>query len=157
MDDLFLAISDPTRRAILRLLSGTQMPAGAIAAHFNQQRPAISKHLATLRQAGLLTETRRKQERLYAVRPGSLDPLRVFIAEIRPPDDGVIRTATAKILARGPSAFVPAPTRPIEPAAALTKRKSQPMPLSPSSEPAHSDAPEKPPANASPGFNMEFD
>lgn len=157
MDDVFPAISDPTRRAILLLLSGKQMPAGAIAAHFDQQRPAISKHLAILRQAGLLTETRRKQERLYAIRPGSLDSLRVFIAEIRPPDDGVLQTATARILARGPSAFVPAPPKPSELAAAPTRRESQSMTRALAHEPVQSEAPEDPTSAASPSFNLEFD
>lgn len=157
MDDVFPAISDPTRRAILRLLSGKQMPAGAIAAHFDQQRPAISKHLAILRQAGLLTETRRKQERLYAIRPGSLDSLRVFIAEIRPPDDGVLQTATARILARGPSAFVPAPPKPSELAAVPTRRESQSIPRALAHEPVQSEAPEDPTSAASPSFNLEFD
>ena len=157
MDDVFPAISDPTRRAILRLLSGKQMPAGAIAAHFDQQRPAISKHLAILRQAGLLTETRRRQERPYAIRPGSLDPLRVFLAEIRPPDDGVIQTATARILARGPSAFVPAPPRPTNLSDTVTKRESQSLTPAPTNEPAHSDAPEEPATTATRGFNLEFD
>ena len=157
MDDLFQAISDPTRRAILRLLSGSQMPAGAIAAHFNQQRPAISKHLAILRLAGLLTETRRRQERLYAIRPGSLDPLRVFIAEIRPPEDGVIQAATARILARGPSKLAPSPQRQTNISSAVTMRLAQPITPSPSDEPADSGAPEKPAAAANPVFNLEFD
>lgn len=157
MDDVFPAISDPTRRAIIRLLSGRQMPAGAIAAHFNQQRPAISKHLAILRQAGLLTETRRKQERLYAIRPGALDPLRVFIAEVRPPDDGVIQTATARILGRGPSKLAPAPQRQTNLSSAVTMRQAQPITPSPSDGATDSDAPEKPTSVTNPVFNLEFD
>jgi DNA-binding transcriptional ArsR family regulator len=43
--DVFQAIADPTRRAILLLLSAQALTAGAIAANFDSSRPAVSKHL----------------------------------------------------------------------------------------------------------------
>jgi len=58
-DTVFRAIADPTRREILRLLRGGRYNVGEIAANFRTSRPAISKHLRSLRSAGLITIQRR--------------------------------------------------------------------------------------------------
>jgi DNA-binding transcriptional ArsR family regulator len=68
--DVFRAISDPTRRALLDRLRGGPAPVNVLAAEFAQTRPAISKHLRVLRDARLVSETRAGRERLY-----ELDPL----------------------------------------------------------------------------------
>ena len=73
-DDIFAALADPTRREILVLLNGKQLPAGIIAQRFPQRRPAISKHLTILKRAGILTESRQAQKRLYAIRSEALRP-----------------------------------------------------------------------------------
>jgi DNA-binding transcriptional ArsR family regulator len=65
--DVFKALSDPTRREILRLLRDGDLAAGAIAEHFDISKPSISHHLATLRHAGLITAERRGQEILYSL------------------------------------------------------------------------------------------
>ena len=52
--DVFRAIADPTRRAILDRLRGGPAPVNALAADFSQSRPAISKHLRVLRNAELV-------------------------------------------------------------------------------------------------------
>jgi DNA-binding transcriptional ArsR family regulator len=70
--DPFRAIADPTRRAILARLRAGPVAVNALAAAFEQSRPAISKHLRVLREAGLVTEERRGRERLYRLRPESL-------------------------------------------------------------------------------------
>jgi len=57
-DSVFRAISDPTRREILKILRADQQTVGSIAHNFRMSRPAISKHLRVLRSAGLV-ETRR--------------------------------------------------------------------------------------------------
>jgi DNA-binding transcriptional ArsR family regulator len=51
---VFRAIADPTRREILGLLRGRRHTVGELAANFRTSRPAISKHLRTLRSAGLV-------------------------------------------------------------------------------------------------------
>jgi DNA-binding transcriptional ArsR family regulator len=51
---IFKAIADPTRRRILRLLRTGGQTVGAIASHFPTSRPAISRHLRLLRNAGLV-------------------------------------------------------------------------------------------------------
>jgi DNA-binding transcriptional ArsR family regulator len=57
-DRVFKAISDPTRREILRLLSGGRQTVGEIAGNFRTSRPAISRHLRLLRCAGLVVARR---------------------------------------------------------------------------------------------------
>ena len=63
-DDVFRAIADPTRRAILDRLRAGPANAGALAADFRVSRPAISKHLRLLRSAGLVATRRRGTARL---------------------------------------------------------------------------------------------
>ncbi|HUM10360.1 MAG TPA: metalloregulator ArsR/SmtB family transcription factor [Myxococcaceae bacterium] len=67
--DVFRAIADPTRRAILDRLRGGGAPVNALAAEFTQSRPAISKHLGVLRRARLVREQRSGRERIYTLDP----------------------------------------------------------------------------------------
>ncbi len=67
--DVFRAIADPTRRAILDRLRAGPANAGALAADFRSSRPAISKHLRVLREARLVVDARIGRERLYRVDP----------------------------------------------------------------------------------------
>jgi DNA-binding transcriptional ArsR family regulator len=83
--DVFRAIADPTRRAILDRLRAGPAKAGALAADFRSSRPAISRHLRVLRQARLVVDTRIGRERIYTVDPvplqsvaGWLEGYRVF-------------------------------------------------------------------------------
>jgi DNA-binding transcriptional ArsR family regulator len=68
-NDVFRAIADPTRRAILDRLRAGPANAGALAADFRQSRPAISKHLRVLREARLVIDTRLGRERVYEIDP----------------------------------------------------------------------------------------
>lgn len=54
--DVFQAIADPTRRAILTLVATQSMSAGAIASNFDTARPTISKHLQILTECELLSQ-----------------------------------------------------------------------------------------------------
>lgn len=67
--DVFRAIADPTRRAILDRLRAGPAPVNALAADFELSRPAVSKHLRVLREARLVTEQRAGRERLYQLEP----------------------------------------------------------------------------------------
>jgi DNA-binding transcriptional ArsR family regulator len=82
-DDVFRAIADPTRRAILDRLRAGPANAGALAADFRQSRPAISKHLRVLRQARLVIGTRIGRERMYVVDPLPLQSVAGWIAGYR--------------------------------------------------------------------------
>jgi len=70
--DVFRAIADPTRRAILDRLRKGPVAVNALAADFNQSRPAISKHLRVLRNAKLVSEERAGRMRLYQIQPAPL-------------------------------------------------------------------------------------
>ncbi|WP_448642695.1 ArsR/SmtB family transcription factor [Geodermatophilus sp. URMC 63] len=76
------ALAEPRRRAILRLVAGTELAAGEIAAAFDVTRPAVSQHLTVLRSAGLVTERREGTRRLYRADAGGLAPLRQFLEEL---------------------------------------------------------------------------
>ena len=62
--NVFRALSDPTRRQILEDLRGGELTAGDIAARFPISGPSISRHLGTLKNAGLVRE-RREANRIY--------------------------------------------------------------------------------------------
>jgi DNA-binding transcriptional ArsR family regulator len=65
--DVFKALSDPTRREILRLLRQGELTAGAIADNFAMSKPSVSHHLSTLKAAGLVFAERRGQEIVYSI------------------------------------------------------------------------------------------
>jgi len=67
--DVFRAIADPTRRAILDRLRAGPANAGALAGDFRTSRPGISKHLRVLREARLIVDRRIGRERVYSVDP----------------------------------------------------------------------------------------
>jgi DNA-binding transcriptional ArsR family regulator len=73
------AISDPTRRRVLELVRDRELPAGEIAAEFEISRPAVSRHLRVLRQAGLVSERRDGRLRLYRSDPEPLGELRRWL------------------------------------------------------------------------------
>src|SRR5215831_12566636 len=77
--DVFRAVADPTRRAILDRLRGGETRVHALAAEFSQSRPAISKHLRVLRDARLVRERKVGRERLYALDPAPLQAVSGWI------------------------------------------------------------------------------
>lgn len=79
----FAAIADPTRRAILDLVRGRELRAGELADHFPVSRPAIAKHVAVLRRAGLLRERREATSRWYTLDPTALQAVDAWLAPYR--------------------------------------------------------------------------
>jgi DNA-binding transcriptional ArsR family regulator len=77
------ALADPIRRDILRMLRGSSAVAGAIAGAFSVTRPAVSRHLRVLREAGLVRDDSRGREREYRLVLSALDELAAFIHELR--------------------------------------------------------------------------
>lgn len=67
MSLVFKALSDPTRREILRLLEQEDLPAGEIAGHFEMTKPSISHHLNVLKQADLVQDLRKGQNIYYSL------------------------------------------------------------------------------------------
>lgn len=80
---VFDAIADPTRRSILDALRGKERSAGDIAGLFPVSRPAISRHLRILRQAGLVSERREAQSRLYSLHPEPLKEVERWLDHYR--------------------------------------------------------------------------
>ena len=81
MDLAARAIAEPRRRQILAMVRERELSAGQIAAGFEISRPAVSQHLAVLREAGLLSERREGTSRLYQARPEGMASLRDFMNE----------------------------------------------------------------------------
>jgi len=81
MDRVARALAAPRRREILTLVREDELSAGEIASRFDVSRPAISQHLAALREAGLLSERRDGTRRLYRAQPEALAGLRDFLNE----------------------------------------------------------------------------
>lgn len=63
LDAVFAALSDPTRRAILAKLAENEETVTDLARPFQMSQPAISRHLKVLEEAGLISTTKRAQER----------------------------------------------------------------------------------------------
>jgi DNA-binding transcriptional ArsR family regulator len=74
--DALQVVAEPRRRAILRLVWDREMPAGAIAEHFDVTGPAVSQHLAVLREWGFVSMRREGRQRLYRADPEALGDLR---------------------------------------------------------------------------------
>lgn len=81
--DVFQAIADPTRRAILLLLATQSMTAGTIASHFESSRPTISKHVQILNECELLEKEQDGREIYYHLNPQKLRDVEDFIEPFR--------------------------------------------------------------------------
>ena len=77
------ALADPTRRELLALLAGGERAAGELADRFPVSRPAISRHLRVLREAGLVTARTDGKRRLYALDPRPLRELDEWLEPYR--------------------------------------------------------------------------
>lgn len=81
--DVFHAVADVTRRAILDKLRGGAQPVNQLARAFPVSRPAISKHLRVLHEANLVTERREGRHRLYRLNPGPLRSVDEWLEQYR--------------------------------------------------------------------------
>ena len=73
------ALGDPTRRAVLELVRGTERPVGEIARRLPVSRPAVSQHLRVLKEAGLVRDRQDGNRRLYRVEGRGLAALRAYL------------------------------------------------------------------------------
>ena len=81
--DVFQAIADPTRRAILLLVATQSMTAGSIAANFDTARPTVSKHLQILTECELLEQEQNGREMYYHFNPEKMKEIADFIEPFR--------------------------------------------------------------------------
>src|SRR5689334_20214946 len=81
--DVFQAIADPTRRAILVLVASQSMTAGAIAANFDTARPTVSRHLQILTECRLLEQEQSGREIYYHLNPQKMKEIADFLEPFR--------------------------------------------------------------------------
>ena len=81
--ETFKALSDPTRREILRLLRDRAKTAGEIGSHFDMAGATISHHLSVLREAGLITDDKRGKYIYYELNLSVLDEIAGWIAGLK--------------------------------------------------------------------------
>jgi len=84
LDDIFAALADPTRRAIIdRLLARGELSVGEVAAPFDISTPAITRHLQVLERAGLIERRVERQWRYVRVRSDALAPVESWLTRQR--------------------------------------------------------------------------
>jgi DNA-binding transcriptional ArsR family regulator len=83
MESAFEIIAEPSRRAILSLLLGSQQSVGEIERQLRMPQPTVSKHLRVLREAGFVESTVDAQRRLYRLKPESFQELDAWLAPFR--------------------------------------------------------------------------
>ncbi|WP_294206993.1 metalloregulator ArsR/SmtB family transcription factor [uncultured Chryseobacterium sp.] len=81
--DVFQAIADPTRRAILLMLASQSMTAGAIASQFDTARPTVSRHLQVLTECELVKQQQSGREINYHINAQKMKEVAAFIEPFR--------------------------------------------------------------------------
>ncbi|THF50437.1 winged helix-turn-helix transcriptional regulator [Flavobacterium supellecticarium] len=81
--DIFQAIADPTRRAILTLIAVQAMTPNAIAEHFNTTRQAVSKHLKILTECQLLKQEHQGREIYYQLEIDKMKEIDQWLEQFR--------------------------------------------------------------------------
>jgi len=96
VDDVAHALADPIRRTILRMVRDRALTAGEIAAAFDVTRPAVSRHLRVLREAGLVRDELQGRERYYRLELAAVATLEQFLAELH---EGTASTWERRLMA----------------------------------------------------------
>jgi DNA-binding transcriptional ArsR family regulator len=78
--DVFQAIADPTRRAIIALVAAHALTPGAIAEHFDSSRQTISKHIQILTECELLKQEQNGREIYYHLNPKKMKTVADWLA-----------------------------------------------------------------------------
>ncbi len=81
--DVFQAIADPTRRAILLLLASQAMAPNAIAEEFHTSRQAVSKHIQILTECELLKQEQKGREIYYHINASKMDEIDKWIEQFK--------------------------------------------------------------------------
>lgn len=79
----FAALGDPIRHRIVELLADADRDAGDLASNFDVSRPAVSRHLRVLREAGVISSRAVGQRRVYSLEPDSLDEVASWAIKYR--------------------------------------------------------------------------
>lgn len=81
--DVFQAIADPNRRAIINLLANQQLTLNGVADNFKISRPAISKHIKILTECGLIVIKQQGRERVCEAKLERLDEVSVWVEQYK--------------------------------------------------------------------------
>ncbi|MBA9076899.1 ArsR/SmtB family transcription factor [Rufibacter quisquiliarum] len=81
--DVFQAIADPTRRAIIMLLAVSAMTPNALAEHFNSSRQAVSKHLQVLTECEVLTQEQKGREIHYHLNSTKMKEIEKWLEQFK--------------------------------------------------------------------------
>lgn len=81
--DVFQAIADPTRRAIIMLLAVAAMTPNTIASRFDSSRQAISKHLQILTECEILTQQQQGREIYYHLNADKMKDIEVWLEQFK--------------------------------------------------------------------------
>jgi len=81
--DIFQAIADPTRRAIIALIAIQAMTPNAIAEHFDMARQSVSKHIQILSECELVTKTQQGREIYYQLQIDKMKEIDQWLAQFR--------------------------------------------------------------------------
>jgi DNA-binding transcriptional ArsR family regulator len=81
--DIFQAVADPTRRAILTLLVTGAMTPNAIAEHFDSSRQAVSKHIQILTECEVITARQTGREIHYHFNPEKMKEIDIWLEQLR--------------------------------------------------------------------------
>ncbi|MBK7009900.1 MAG: winged helix-turn-helix transcriptional regulator [Saprospiraceae bacterium] len=81
--DVFQAIADPTRRAIIMLLAVSAMTPNGLAEHFNSSRQAVSKHLQILTECDVVTPESRGREIVYHLNNQKMQEIEKWLEQFK--------------------------------------------------------------------------
>jgi DNA-binding transcriptional ArsR family regulator len=81
--DVFQAIADPTRRAIISMIANQSLNLNAVAEHFDVSRPAISKHIKILTECGLIVIKQQGRERYCEAKLAKLNEVSHWVEQYR--------------------------------------------------------------------------
>lgn len=81
--DVFQAIADPTRRAILLLIATQAMTPNALAEHFDSSRQAVSKHIHILLECELLNQQQQGREIYYHLNPDKMNQIDTWLHQFK--------------------------------------------------------------------------
>lgn len=105
--DLYSALADPTRLRVLELLHDKARPVHELAAAFDISRPAISRHLRVLKEAGLVQEEKQGRENLYSFQRDELKPGIAWLGTHQKKPGRTRKAAVAEVSAAVPEAPAP--------------------------------------------------
>lgn len=132
--DLYSALADPTRLRVLELLHDKARPVHELAAAFEISRPAISRHLRVLKEAGLVQELKQGRENLYSFQRDELKPGIAWLNEHqkKPGRGKKVAAAEPAVVAAAPVAVAPeAPESVAEPVPVAEPIAPEPIAVSP--------------------------